>query len=125
MTVPAKILIIEDDQLLTNALGIHFLQSNFEVKTAANMKETLSTLKSWLPDLIILDIILPIYSGFDILKSIKSNPDFKSIPVIIASNLSDEKSIQTGKELGAIDYIVKNDLSLQDLTSLIQKVLNV
>ena len=114
----SKILLVEDDQFLSSLLKTRLEKEKFEVTLAHDGSEALRVLKTFKPDLILLDIILPGKSGFDLLEEIKSDPqlhDKKSIPVIIISNLGQESDIERGKELGVIDYFVKARISIDEL----------
>ena len=93
------------------------------VMTALDGEEGLRKIYSEKPDLILLDLMLPRKSGFDILKEIKADPKVKDIPVIILSNLAQEKEIEQGLALGAVDYLVKTDYSIQQVMEKIKKAL--
>jgi DNA-binding response OmpR family regulator len=82
---------------------------------AADGDETLKLLASFTPDLILLDLVMPKKDGFATLSEIKANPKWSKIPVLIASNLGQTEDINKAKSLGATDYIVKADMSLEDL----------
>ncbi|MCL5016254.1 MAG: response regulator, partial [Patescibacteria group bacterium] len=75
------------------------------------------------PDLVLLDLILPKKSGFQVLEEMKGDPLIKEAPVIIISNLSQESDVARGKELGAIEYYVKARTSIDDLVTRITGIL--
>lgn len=77
------------------------------------------------PDLILLDIVLPKLDGFDVLKKLKENPATKDIPVLIISNLGQDAEIEKGKELGAIDYLVKANVDLKEVLAKINNIMNI
>jgi len=106
-----KVLIVEDDKYIVKAMTMKFKDSRFIVKSTYTAEEGLIILKSFLPDVIILDIILPGIDGYEFLKKVKSNDKLKDIPVIVASNLNQNEN----KTTGAIEYIVKSDLDLDEL----------
>lgn len=111
-----KILIVEDDSFLMNVYEKKFAQSGFSIMKAADGEETLALLsEGHLPDIILLDIIMPKKNGFDVLHSLHEHPEWKHIPVVIISNLGQESDRQRGKELGAIEYLVKSDTSLEQI----------
>lgn len=110
-----KILLIEDDKFLRNILEKKLKNEGFEVVSAVDGNEALEKLVVERPDMILLDIILPHRSGFLVLEEIKKDPEFKKIPVLIISNLSQEEDIKKGFELGAKEYFVKAKVSLEDL----------
>lgn len=111
MVKKKKVLIVEDDKFIVKAMTIKFKDSGFIVKSTYTAEEGLIFLKSFLPDVIILDIILPGINGYEFLKKVKDDSKFKDIPVIVASNLPESES----DTKGATDYIVKSDLDLDEL----------
>ena len=118
-----KILIIEDDQRINKVYMAKLSVEGITVMTALDGEEGLRKIYSEKPDLILLDLMLPRKSGFDILKEIKADPKVKDIPVIILSNLAQEKEIEQGLALGAVDYLVKTDYSIQQVMEKIKKAL--
>lgn len=118
-----KILIIEDDKFLAKMLGRMLESHNYDIMHAINGKEGLVKASSSGVDLILLDIMLPDIDGFDLLETIKSNDNTKKIPVIIMSNLGQPEDRQQGRALGAVDYLVKSDLSLDEVVGKIRKYL--
>ena len=120
-----KILVAEDDKFLSNAFRLKLQKSGFEVKIANDGQEALNTANSFKPDLILLDLMMPVKDGFVVLSEIKSNPQTKNIPVLIASNLGQKEDIDRGISLGAIDFIVKSNLRLDELIQKIKSVLKV
>jgi two-component system, OmpR family, alkaline phosphatase synthesis response regulator PhoP len=110
-----KILVAEDDHFLGNAYRLKLEKSGFEVKIARDGKEALEILNTFNADLILLDLMMPIVDGFAVLENLGKNDKFKKIPVIIASNLGQKEDIDRGMKLGAVDYIVKSDLPLEEL----------
>ena len=88
---------------------------------AKDGQEAIQSLKNLKPDLILLDIILPGKSGFEVLEEMRSNPQLQDAPVMIISNLGQEGDIEKGRELGAIEYFVKARTSIDELIRKIQK----
>ncbi|MDR2741524.1 MAG: diguanylate cyclase [Treponema sp.] len=100
------ILVIDDEK--TNLLILYkILSPNYKIYTAKSGSEGLKRAASERPDLILLDIIMPDMSGFDVLKTLKSDPDLKTIPVIIITGLDNDSDEEKGLLLGAVDYIPK------------------
>ncbi len=115
-----KILLIEDEPFLSSLLKNRLQREAFEVIIAKDGEEAVKFLKSSTPNLILLDIILPKKSGFEIMEDIKADPELSDktdVPVIIISNLSQPEDIQKSKQLGAIEYFVKAKTSIDDLVS--------
>lgn len=111
-----KILIVEDDSFLMNVYEKKFAQSGFAIVKAADGEETIALLSAGsLPDIILLDIIMPKKNGFDVLHALHEHAEWKNIPVVIISNLGQESDQARGKELGAVEYLVKSDTSLEQI----------
>lgn len=116
-----KILIIEDDQFLRLALEKKLKKEGFEVIVANDGEEGLAKLITELPDLVLLDIILPKKTGFNFLEDFRKDPNLKAIPVFVISQLGQPEDVEKGLKLGAIEYFVKAKISLDDLVNKIKK----
>ena len=112
-----KVLLVEDDPFLSQLLGTRMQRAGLEVDKAMDGEEAVNYLKSNKPDLILLDLILPKKSGFQVLEEMRADPLLKDAPVIIISNLSQDSDVAKGKELGAVEYYVKARTSIDDLVS--------
>src|SRR5688572_15312220 len=119
----AKILIVEDDQFLILAYRKKLGISGHDVDVAHDGEEALVILQTDRPDIILLDLLMPNMDGFELLAKIKQAEGLKDIPIIVASNLSDSDYVERAKALGAADYVVKSDLTMEDLLSKIQTTL--
>jgi DNA-binding response OmpR family regulator len=115
----AQVLLIEDDQFLSALLRNRLQKEQFDVVVVKDGVEALDTLKTLRPGVILLDIILPGKSGFEILEEIKSDPQIKDTPVIVISNLGQESDVDRMKGMGAVDYFVKARTSIDEI---VQKV---
>ena len=124
MTKKPLLLIVEDDDLLAQTMRDKFAQVGFTVKVAPDGSAAIKHLQTTIPQVVILDILLPKKNGFDILAEMKTNPIWKQIPVVIASNLESDKDVDKGYALGAGDYIVKSNLSLNDLVQKVTFLMN-
>lgn len=118
-----KILVVEDDKYLMNAYRVKLTKSGFEVKMAMDGEEALAAIPSFLPDLVILDIVMPKKDGFAVLEEMKQHSEWKRIPVIITSNLGQKEDIDKGMQLGAKDFIVKSDIPIDDVVNKINTAL--
>lgn len=118
-----KILIVEDDTYLANAYRVKLAKAGFEIKNAFDGEEALLIMQNYTPDLVLLDIVMPKKDGFATLEEIKKNEKLKNIPVILASNLGQKEDIDRGMKLGAIDFFVKTDFTLNNLIEKINKIL--
>jgi len=118
-----KILIIEDDQSLQSALVEIIQQEGFETESAFDGEEGLAKARSFGPDLILLDIILPKKDGFEVLLEIKKDEATKNIPVLVLTNLEEVNNIQKALDLGANSYLVKSDFSLKEVVEKVKAIL--
>ncbi len=110
-----KILWVEDDKLIGTILGKKIISSGFNLLHATNGEDALKAVKNFIPDAIIVDLMLPGMSGFDILQKIKSNSQLSKIPVMILSNLSKPSDIEKAKMMGVQRFFVKAALSLDQI----------
>jgi CheY-like chemotaxis protein len=115
MSKKLRILLVEDDHFLLKVMRLKFEKSGFLVRTAESGEQALQLMKTWIPTAVILDILMPGMNGYDVLKIIKTTPEWRGIPVIIASNLSGERDVNKGMDLSAAEFITKSDLSLEEL----------
>jgi DNA-binding response OmpR family regulator len=118
-----RILLAEDDRFLRRAAEARLKQRNFTVITAADGEEALNLARTEPVDLIFLDLIMPKVQGFEVLRGLKEDPATSSIPVIVLSNLSQESDVRQALEAGAAGYLVKADLSLQELAGKAEEIL--
>ena len=107
MSQKAKVLIVDDEPFNLDVLQQELEDLDYQIITASNGQEALDNIKKHQPDLILLDLMMPILDGFAVLSEIKANNDLRDIPVIIVSAASDSKNIVKGIKQGADDYITK------------------
>ena len=118
-----RILLAEDDRLLRKAAEATLKRKGFTVFTAEDGEEAFRVAKAELPDLVLLDLIMPKRQGFDVLRDLKGCPETARIPVIVLSNLGQERDIQQAMESGAVAYYVKANLSLEGLVKRVEEAL--
>lgn len=118
-----KILFIEDESALQKTLGDVLEQDGYEVISATDGEVGLNMAKAEIPDLILLDLILPKMHGFDVLKAIKENTDTRDVPIIVLTNLESMGDIEKALELGATTYLVKANYTLEEVLNKIKKAL--
>lgn len=115
------ILIIEDDDFLQGLEAKKLKKEGYDVMTAANSVEAFKVINGNIkPDMILLDLLLPDVDGFMILKRIREDESLKKIPVIVFSNLSEEKDIREANKLGISDFMVKSNFTLDELADKIK-----
>ena len=117
------ILIVEDDTFLSSTYRLKFTKVGFTVYIAMDGQEAINILQNVRPDVILLDLVMPVKDGFTVLSEVKANDQYKTIPVIVTSNLSQKEDIDKAKGLGAADFIIKSDVSLDDLVKKVQNLL--
>ena len=116
MEQPAKrILLAEDDRFLRRAAESALKRAGFTVLPAADGEEALRLARAEKPDLVLLDLIMPKLQGFEVLKALKADPATAMIPVVVLSNLGQDGDVQRALESGAVAYLVKANLSLDEL----------
>lgn len=120
-----RILLVEDDRFLRRACETGLKRQGFTIVTAADGEEGLRLARTEAPDLILLDMLMPKMSGIEVLRALKADEGTRSIPVLVLSNSSQEGSIQQAMALGAIGYLVKANLSLEQLGDRVAKLLEV
>lgn len=118
-----KILIIEDDDFLRSLAVTKLEKEGLTVIMAPNGQEGLALAQAELPELIILDLMLPIMSGFDVLTALKGSDATKNLKVVVFSNLGEEADIKKCLDLGANDYLVKANFTLDELVEKIKTLL--
>ena len=115
------VLVVEDDNFLIKAYEAHLAKAGFHVRTALDGVEAVESLKKVMPDIILLDLVMPRMDGFDVLEEMQKKSEWKKIPIVVLSNLGQESDRDRSLKLGAVEYIVKSDFSLQEIVGLINK----
>ena len=124
-TTSAKktVLVIEDDLFLIQAYKIKLEKENLEVWLASDGAEARKMLEKEPPNVVLLDLMLPGISGFDILESIRKDSRWMNVPVLILTNLGSPADIERGQALKATDYIIKANTKIEDIMSKVKKFL--
>ena len=104
---PSKVLLIEDNQFLTELYAKNLKRRDYDVEIAKDGEDGLEKVKSFKPDVILLDIIMPDKSGIEVLKELKSNSKYKKIPVILLTAVYEIDKIKECLNSGALGYIIK------------------
>ena len=116
-----KILIVEDDPDLSELVSLKLENEGFSIIKAETGQKAMDTLKESLPDLVLLDIMLPDIDGLTVLNEIATHEETKKLPVIILSNIADQGSFDQALAIGQYEYLVK---SKTDLSELVNKIKN-
>ncbi len=122
MSATKKILLAEDEEFVARSYIRKLQVEGFEVLHAHNGEEVLKILTTEKPDLMLLDLMMPLKTGFEVLTEIKENgtEEVKKIPIVVASNLGQKSDIDTALSLGAVDFLVKSNISLKELVEKIK-----
>jgi CheY-like chemotaxis protein len=107
MNQKPKILVVDDEPFNVDYLEQELADLNYDTVSAGNGQEALEKLQTESPDLVLLDIMMPVMDGFAVLARLKANPKLRDIPVIIISAMNDLPSVVKGIEQGAEDYLSK------------------
>lgn len=118
-----KILAAEDDKLISNSLCDALKTAGYEPTPAYDGEETVAKAKEILPDLVLLDIMMPKLDGISVLWELKANPATAKIPVVVLTNIGDVETISKIVEAGAVDYLLKSDQSIDDIIQKVKDVL--
>lgn len=116
-----RVLIVEDEEFLIKALGDNLESEGFTVDMALNGEEAMEKIRKQRPDIILLDLLLPIKDGFYVLEELRKNPEWKLIPIIVLSNLDSDTEIKRALELGADDYFVKSQHPIEEVIDMIKE----
>ena len=109
------ILIIEDDEFLRSLTAKRLEKEGYGVEVGVDGESGVAVAEAKNPDLILLDLLLPGLDGFEVLKRVRANPALKTVPVIIFSNLGQKEDIERAKSLGADDFLIKANFTLDDV----------
>lgn len=120
-----RILLVEDDTFLAGMYNAKLNLEGFAVDLATDGEQGLELAKEVNPDLILLDIILPKLSGFEVLKKVKEDVKTKSIPVILLTNLGQRDDVSKGLALGADDYLIKAHFMPSEVVEKIKKLVKI
>ena len=119
-----RLFIAEDDPLMSRMYERIFKLSGHDLTMAFDGEEALETIKKMdpKPAVAILDIMMPKKSGFEVLRAMKEDPNLKSIPVILLTNLAGEQDAQKGLELGAVLYLIKSQYTPKQVVEKVEEI---
>lgn len=119
-----RILLVEDDPFFQKFYAYKLAEKGFTVDVGRDGLEGLALMQKNIPDLILLDLIMPNMDGFGVLSAKAQNPQLKAIPVLVFSTLSQEQDVQKALSLGALDYANKSFFDFETLTAKIANILS-
>jgi len=117
---PSRILLVEDDDSLASVYITRLQAEGFDVRRAADGEEALASARAYKPDLVVLDVMMPKVSGFDVLDILRNTPETANLKVIMLTALSQESDEARAKSLGADDYLVKSQVVISDVVDRIR-----
>ena len=117
------IMLIEDDRFLSSLMKARLEKDGFAILQAFDGEEAIQVFKEKTPNLIILDLIMPKMTGFEVLQTISITPQLEKVPVVILSNLAQDSDIEKARQLGAKEYFVKVKVSIDDLVGRVKGLL--
>jgi len=118
-----NILLVEDDPFMIDIYTTKLKEAGFSVQVAVDGEEALNKMKEKRPDLLVLDIVLPRLTGFELLKTIRSSSKLQKVPVLILSNLGQKREVEEGLKLGAIKYLIKAYYTPTEVVKEIKEIL--
>lgn len=123
LTKPKRILLVEDDEALSNVYVTRLQVEGFEIRHVNNGEQALDVAKEFRPDLIVLDVMMPKVSGFEVLDIIRNTPETVNMKVMMLTALGQEGDKQKAEALGADDYLIKSQVVIADVVLRIRKIL--
>jgi len=118
-----NVLLVEDDSFLANIYKTKFEMEGFGVFIADNGEAAVDEAKKKIPNIILLDILLPKMDGFMVLEALKKDNTTKNIPVILLTNLGQKDDVEKGLQMGAVDYLIKAHFKPSEVVEKVRKVL--
>ena len=122
---PKKILLVEDDDALAGVYETRLSAEGFDIRRVPNGEDALASAQEYKPDLILLDVMMPKVSGFDVLDILRNTPETTNVKVIMLTALSQESDKQRAQDLGVDDYLVKSQVVIADVVDRIKHLLGV
>jgi len=119
----AKILIIEDDPLMSRMYQKVFGFEGYEVETARNGQEGIEKIKTVNPTIVLLDIMMPVMNGLEVLDRVKADEQTKHIPIVMLTNLAGLQDAETALSKGAVKYIVKSEHEPKQVVDMIKEII--
>jgi len=117
------VLVVEDDPFYSKIYKTKLAKENIHSEIVGNGNEAIKFAKENKPALIVLDLIMPGKDGFETLTELKADPELRAIPVLVLSNLSQESDIKRVLDLGAVEYLVKANISIQEVVAKVRSYL--
>ena len=120
-TQPKKILLVEDDDALANVYQTRLQAEGFDLRRVPNGEDALAATLEYKPDLVLLDVMMPKVSGFDVLDILRNTPETVDVKVIMLTALSQDADKERAESLGVDDYLVKSQVVIADVVDRIKQ----
>lgn len=117
------ILLVEDDTFLAGMYVTKLELEGFRVVLASDGEQAIALSERESPNIMLLDIVLPKKSGFEVLQAVKANPATKDVPVILLTNLGQKEDVEKGLKLGALDYLIKAHFMPSEVVAKVKRLL--
>jgi DNA-binding response OmpR family regulator len=122
---PKRVLLVEDDDALANVYVTRLQAEGFELRRVANGEDALANALSFKPDLVLLDVMMPKVSGFDVLDILRNTPETANLKIVMLTALSQDSDKERAEALGVDDYLVKSQVVIADVVDRIKHHLGV
>lgn len=116
-----RILLVEDDDALASVYQVRLQAESFDVRRVENGEDALAAAISYKPDLVLLDVMMPKVSGFDVLDILRNTPETANLKIVILTALSQESDKKRAYDLGVDDYLVKSQVVITDVIDRIKQ----
>ena len=124
-TKDKKILVVDDDPFLLDIYIMKFKEEGFQVETATDGVVALEKIETARPDIVLLDVVMPIMDGFEVMKKIKENKTPRLYKIIFLTNFGQKEDVERGMELGADGYIIKAHFTPSEVAAKVKELLNI
>ena len=121
-TISTRVLVVEDEKNIRENMVTLLTMHDYEVRAAASVAEALDCLKTFIPQIIFCDVIMPVAHGYILLETIRNTPDLRHIPLVFLSAKSDKADIDKAMDMGAAAYITK-PFKFADLVNTVNSIL--
>jgi adenylate cyclase len=118
-----NVLAVEDDKFLSRALSDKLQREGYSVTIAENGDQAVQAAQNRIPDVVLLDLVMPKKNGFEVLEELQLDKRLKHIPVVVLTNLSQESDKEKCKAFGVVEYLVKSDTPISDIVKRVKYIL--
>ncbi|MDP3769826.1 MAG: response regulator [Candidatus Sungbacteria bacterium] len=124
-TKEVKILVIDDDPFILDMYVLKFKDQGFQIDTATDGKAGLEKIKSFKPDIVLLDVVMPKMDGFDVIKKLKEENEPRTFKILFLTNFGQKEDVERGMQLGADGYIIKAHFTPSEVVVKVKEVLKI